>query len=92
MESIIQTEKECFVCKTTRDLHCHHVFYGTSNRKNSEAHGMKVWLCGYHHNMSNAGVHFDKSLDTRLKQVAQETFEKTHTRDEFRSIFGKSYL
>lgn len=92
MKSIIQDKKECFVCRTTYGLHDHHIFYGSSNRKNSETHGLKVWLCGYHHNLSNNGVHFNKQLDTELKQLAQAKYEETHTRDEFRAIFGKSWL
>ena len=42
--------------------------------------------------MSNQGIHFNKELDTSVKQMAQEIFEETHTREEFREIFGKSYL
>lgn len=92
MQSIIQDRKECYVCRTTYGLHDHHIFYGTSNRKQSEKHGLKVWLCGLDHNMSDAGVHFNKELDTELKQLAQRKFEETHTREEFRAIFGKSWL
>ena len=92
MKSIIQTEKECFVCHTTQNLHEHHVFEGTANRKQSERTGMKIWLCGYHHNLSDAGIHFNKDLDLKVKQMAQEVFEQDHSRDEFRQIFGKSYL
>ena len=92
MESIIQKEKCCYVCRTTYDLHDHHIFYGTSNRKQSEKHGLKVWLCGRDHNMSNNGVHFNKELDTELKQLAQRKFEETNTREEFMAAFGKSWL
>jgi hypothetical protein len=53
---------------------------------------MKVWLCGRHHNLSNEGVHFNRELDLRIKRTGQKTFEETHTRQEFRDIFGKSYL
>lgn len=92
MKSIIQKSKECFVCRTVYGLHEHHIFYGTSNRKLSEKYGLKVWLCGADHNMSNRGVHFNKELDIKLKQLAQRKFEETHTREEFRTIFGKSWL
>lgn len=92
MQSIIQTEKRCYVCGTTYNLHDHHIFYGNSNRKQSEKHGLKVWLCAHDHNMSVAGVHFNKELDTELKQMAQAKFEETHTREEFRAVFGKSWL
>ena len=92
MKSILQTEKSCLVCKTTYDIHTHHVFCGSSNRKNSEKYGLTVYLCGRHHNMSNNGVHFNKELDNKIKRFAQEEFEKKHTREEFRAIFGKSWL
>lgn len=92
MQSVIQKEKRCYVCGTTYGLHDHHIFHGTSNRKNSEKYGLKVWLCGLDHNLSNKGVHFNKELDLELKQLAQEVFEQEHTRDEFRAVFGKSWL
>lgn len=89
--SVIQHEKECFVCKTRYNLQDHHIIYGTGNRKLSEQYGYKVWLCQEHHTGNN-GVHFNKSLDMRLKGIAQTHFETTHTRDEFIKTFGKSYL
>lgn len=91
-KSIIQNEKCCFVCETTRDLHDHHIFFGTSNRKNSEKYGLKVWLCYHHHNGSNEGVHFNKALDTRLKQLGQAMFQEKYPELRFREIFGKNYL
>ena len=92
MKSIIQTEKECFICHTTHDLHLHHIYEGTANRKQSDKTGMTIFLCGYHHNMSDEGVHFNKQLDREIKEYAQRIFEKEHTREEFRQIFGKSFL
>ena len=91
-KSIIQTEKECYVCKNTYDLHCHHIFFGNGNRKISEKYGLKVWLCPRHHNLSNEGVHFNKQLDIIIKQIAQKKFEETHSREEFMSIIGRNYL
>ena len=92
MKSVLQDEMQCIVCRTTHNLHEHHVFFGTANRKNSEKYGFKVWLCSRHHNGSNYGVHFNRNLDLKLKRMAQAKFEETHTREEFRAIFGKSYL
>ena len=90
--SIIQENlTECLVCRTTRDIHIHHIYAG-SNRKNSEKHHCIVALCYRHHNGSDAGVHFNRELDLRLKRFAQAKFEETHTREEFRAIFGKSWL
>ena len=92
MQSIIQKECECLVCRTTYNLHKHHCFFGKANRKQSEKYGLTVFLCARHHNMSNAGVHFNKELDDKIKELAQRKFEETHTREEFRAIFGKSWL
>ena len=90
MKSVIQFKKECYVCKTTYGLHSHHIIYGVSNRKNSEKYGFKVWLCGKHHNLSNAGVHFNRELDLKLKCKCQEWWLRNgHTEEEFRKVFGK---
>lgn len=91
-KSIMQKEKQCYVCGTTYDIHEHHIFFGTANRKNSEKHGFKVYLCGTHHNLSSEGVHFNRRLDLRLKRECQAKFEQTHTREEFMGIIGKNYL
>lgn len=88
---IIQKEKECFVCRSTQNLQEHHIFYGTANRRMSEMHGMTVWLCQMHHT-GNRGVHFDKALDTKLKEIGQKKFEETHSREEFIKVFGRNYL
>lgn len=87
-KSILQQERECFICRTTIGLHEHHVIHGTANRKQSETYGLKVFLCATHHRM----VHADRKLDLSLMCFAQNEFEKTHSREEFRQIFGKSYL
>ena len=93
MESIIQSEKECYVCKTTLELHSHHIIYGTANRKQSEKYGLKVWLCGKHHNLSNEGVHYNKELDLHLKRLAQEHYEANYgCRLNFIDTFGRNYL
>ena len=72
----------------------HHVFFGTSvNKRNSEKYGYIVALCLDHHT-GDHGIHAgNKVLEHRLKRMCQEDFEKNFgTRDEFRKIFGKSYL
>lgn len=93
MESIIQTGKECYVCGTTLNLHKHHVFGGTANRKLSERYGLTVILCARHHNMSNEGAHFNRDLDMHLKQLAQKQWEaKYGNRKAFMTVFGKNYI
>ena len=92
MESIIQTNKECWKCKTTLGLHSHHCFEGR-NRQNSEKYGLKVWLCGKHHNLSDEGVHFNKEFDLELKQLAQTKFCEYYnkTDEDFIKIFRRNY-
>lgn len=93
MESIIQSEKECYVCKSTVGLHCHHILFGSANRKHSERLGLKVWLCYWHHNGSNEGVHMNRALDMYLKEIAQKHFEDVYgDRKEFIKVFGRNYL
>lgn len=91
--SIIQKDlTECFVCKTTKNIHIHHIFFGSANRKQSDKYSCIVALCMEHHT-GNFGVHHNKPLDLTLKKVAQTKFEEIHgSREEFRKIFGKSYL
>ena len=91
MKSIIQKNKQCFICGTTYNLHDHHIFMG-ANRKNSEKAGLKVWLCYTHHNGSSYSPHFNRDVDLELKRIAQRRFEETHTRDEFMKLIGKNYL
>lgn len=84
--------KECYICKTTQNLHKHHVFGGTANRKLSEKYKMFVYLCGPDHNMSNKGIHFNKKMDFRLKQIYQQKFMSMYPDLNFVKIFGKNYL
>ena len=92
-KSIVSNEKICFVCDTPFNIHKHHVFEGTGRRKLSEKYGCWVYLCGYHHNMSNEGVHFNKELELRLKKQCQTTWESLFgSREEFIKLFGRNYL
>ena len=91
MESIIQKEKRCLICHTERGVHRHHIFFGPL-RNISEKNGFVVWLCGFHHNMSREGVHFNKELDLEIKRLAQHEYERTHTRDDFMNLIGRNYL
>lgn len=93
MDSVLQKEKKCYVCGTPYNLHSHHVFYGTSCRKQSEKLGLKLWLCYLHHNGSNQGVHFNMALDNSIKRMAQEYYEKNiGDRKSFIDRFIRSYL
>lgn len=97
-QSLLQNKKCCYVCGTTQDLHYHHIFYGTANRKKSDEDLMGVYLCGLHHNLSNAGVHFNKALDLKLKQQAEKIWIRTYCNSEEDGIekfirrYGRNYL
>ena len=90
--SIIQNDKKCYVTGSTTNLHKHHIFSGTANRKKAEQYGLWVYLRADWHNMSAYGVHFNKRLDTELKQLAQRKFEEKHGHEMFMSVFKKNYL
>lgn len=93
MKSIVSNEKECLICGTPFNLHRHHVFYGRGIRSQSEKHGCWCYLCGYHHNLSDHGVHFDKASDLKLKRMFQQRLEDNGwQRPDFIRVFGRSYL
>ena len=52
---------------------------------------MVAILCAAHHR-GQEGVHFNREFDVWLKRKFQAEFERTHTRAEFRRIFGRSWL
>lgn len=100
MKSIIQSEKECFLCGSCisrgyyNGLEDHHVFFGRANRAKSEKLGLKVWLCGETcHRNGKKAVHQNRETDLFIKRIAQEIYENTYgSREDFIREFGKSYL
>lgn len=91
MKSIIQAKKECFFCGRKDDLHCHHVFEGR-NRENSDKYGLTIYLCSYHHNMSDDSVHFNFIYKKLMRIIAQLYFEKNWgSTDDFIAKFRKNY-
>lgn len=83
--------RECFLCKTTRSLEEHHVFFGPGFRQLSQRYGMKADLCALHHR-GPKGVHCNRALDLYLKRIFQARFEETHSRREFMDLFERNYL
>lgn len=92
--SIISNERECLVCKTTYNLHKHHIFGGNGRRKVSERNGAWCYLCAKHHNMSDNSVHMNHVLDLKIKRMAQEIYERDYgwSREKFIATFGRNYL
>lgn len=76
----------------TAPVERHHIF-GAANRKNSEKYGFVIPL---RPDLHPNGVNARKDatdIDVKLKQMAQTYFEEHYgTREEFRGIFGKSWL
>lgn len=93
-KSIIEDKnaQQCFICGAYGYLEEHHIFFGTALRKKSEHYGLKVHLCYLHHRDKVSGVHFNKGLNIKLKQLAQKTFEEKHGHERFMKEFGKNYL
>lgn len=97
MKSIIQPDKDrCYMCgRHTRaeymGLDEHHVYSG-AKRKLSERYGLKVYLC--HDRCHLNGVHKYAELNNTLKAHAQRVAMVHYgwTEEDFRLIFGKSYI
>lgn len=92
MKSILQDKRECLITGRTDNLHEHHVFEGTANRKKSEKWGLKIYLSPEYHNMSSKGIHFDKEFDIHVKRMAQAKFEMLYGHDLWMKEFHKDYL
>lgn len=94
MKSIIQEQKECYVCHSKTWLHEHHIWFG-KNRSKSEQDGLKVYLCYSHHEGTN-GIHGKNGheLDLRLKKIAEQRWLEVNesTIDEFIRRYGRNVL
>ena len=92
-KSILQSEKKCFITGSTTGLQRHHI-YGASNRNISEENGFWVWLRHDYHiaDSPNKTPHNCRMTDLRLKEMCQREYEKTHSREEFIKLIGRSYL
>ena len=93
-KSIIQKDKECFVCMKKNNLHLHHIMFG-KNRKKADEDKLTVYLCWQHHEGTN-GVHGKNGheLDMKLKHIAEQTWCKYYNKtiDDFRIRYGKNYI
>ncbi len=87
----------CFLCGMNANLEpldCHHIF-NKSEKKKSEQYGLMVYL---HHSKCHIfgknAVHQNAKVNNALKAKAQQVAMQYYgwSEDEFRLIFGKSYL
>jgi hypothetical protein len=96
-KSIIQEDREhCFLCG--RNAHAdyfgldeHHVFFGPL-RKKSEKYGLKVYLC--HDSCHLNGVHKYADKNRQVQKVVQKRAMQYYkwSIEDFRAIFGRSYI
>lgn len=61
-----------------------HEVYGGSNRKRSIKHKFVKLLC--------RECHSNENIINQLRIDTQKEFEKTHTKEEFIKLIGKSYI
>lgn len=73
--------------------HKHHIF-GGANRKLSEQDGLFIYLTPKLHNMSDKGIHFNKTFMDYAHSVGQTSWIKYYnkTKEEFIARYGKNYL
>ncbi len=76
------------------NLKRHEVFFGNKQRKLSIKYGLVIFLTDEMHNLSNKGIHYNKEFDNEVKIIGQKAFMEYYhkTKEEFREIFGKSYI
>lgn len=94
MKSLINNNKECYVCHKKTNLHLHHIMFG-KNRKKADEDGLVVYLCYDHHEGIN-GVHGKNGhdLDLRLKQYAEARWLECYNAsvNDFIKRYGRNYL
>lgn len=83
----------CYMCGRTHWIEHHHIF-GGANRKLSEKYGLVVPLCHWCHNEPPNGVHHNRENMDKLQRAGQLLAMEHYgwSEDEFREIFGRSFL
>ena len=76
----------CYLCGRIAQQ-MHHIFNGPERVK-STADNMIIPVCAGCHER----IHNDAALRRELKAIGQQAYERSHSREEFRTRYGKSYL
>ena len=93
----MQSERKCWLCGRNGNgdpLELHHIF-PSSNRNNSTKYNATVYLCGNEcHRNGKRSVHKCRETREKLQRWGQLKVmeEQGWTEDEFRNVFGKSFL
>lgn len=93
LTSVFTDNMDSCIFTGSYDIERHHIF-GGSNRKLSEKYGFVVPLrYDLHPNGARVNPKYGQAVDTKLKRMAQEYFEANYgSREDFRQLFGRSYL
>lgn len=85
-------EEGCFLCGSPY-VEQHHIYGGTGRRPISDREGCTVYLCRAHHQGPH-GAHGNAEVMRRLREDCQRRWEEREGagHDEFRGLFGRSYL
>ena len=83
--------EHCYECGSPY-AECHHVFFGSFQKKYSDIFKLYIPLCAEHHK-GNSGPHLNREKDLEYKKMAQRYFEENlGDRKDFMMNFGKYYL
>ena len=91
---VTEYENICIICGRAAEAE-HHLIFGTAGRNLSEKYGLKVPICNGCHTMKEKcrRIHDNPMAEKLSKMLGQAIFEaKVGSRDDFRKIFGRSYL
>ena len=92
MKSIIQENKECFICRNYYGIEgspddIHHCL-GGCRRILADQDGLWVYLCRHHHTR----LHDFGEFKHQLQIEAQKAFESKYSHDEWMGRYGKNYI
>lgn len=85
----------CELCGRWRSLHRHHIFFGTGKRQISERYGATIMLCPVCHSTDRKqGIHGNHWICLQVQEQEQRRLMQKYnwTVEDFRKIFGKSYI
>lgn len=78
----------CEVCGSNQGIELHHIVFGRGARTECENEHSVIALCRDCHR-GNYGVHFNKSLDLKLKINLQRKYKSLgYTEKEIRNLMG----
>ena len=100
MKSIIQENRECYICRTIYNIEgsgddLHHCLHG-SYRQLADEDGLTVYLCRYHHSRLHDKGEFDmmlkiKAMRAYIAKLMTEGVSEEDARERFRKRYDKFF-